>query len=493
MIAWICAAATVMPTPQGLRSTTIQVPERSEVQDVVLLDVDLDGEQDLVLSCRDRQSMVRSVQVHTRRADGGELFVQKPDRRHELDRSIVAFTFCDCDPQPGRELVLLTPTTAAALRTGPDGASGYRQLFQHALVWPAPWTRLALPLPDAVADVDGDGRDDLILPGPDSWTVWFQSDAQFEPVRFALPAWRNRISEAVSQRSDLARDRAFRLTASNGRQSVDDGVLVSTSARTAPCAIIDIDGDGRRDLVAQRNGALFIGAATEQRELAFTERDLPLPENRLKLVDPSFDVQWPDVNADGVPDLLLTTSAKRDEDVEARVDLFLSKSDGRWPARADRRLRMQPMAQPAQLVDADGDGRDDLACVTIRTSAMRAFGGGDSSALDAQLTIFANEGDVFARRPKLNVALPLSSGRRGRELLIRVRAGRDGALGDVVLVADGRLERRPLTSRGAKLGLGDADATVKLPEGARVDVLDDEADELVVVTRSEIRHVRFRR
>ena len=204
-------------------------------------------------------------------------------------------------------------------------------------------------------------------------------------------------------------------------------------------------------------------------------------------------MQWPDVNADGVPDLLLTTSAKRDEDVEARVDLFLSKSDGRWPARADRRLRMQPMAQPAQLVDADGDGRDDLACVTIRTSAMRAFGGGDSSALDAQLTIFANEGDVFARRPKLNVALPLSSGRRGRELLLRVRAGRDGALGDVVLVADGRLERRPLTSRGAKLGLGAADATVKLPEGARVDVLDDEADELVVVTRSEIRHVRFRR
>ena len=124
---------------------------------------------------------------------------------------------------------------------------------------------------------------------------------------------------------------------------------------------------------------------------------------------------------------------------------------------------------------------------------MRAFGGGDNNALDAQLTIFANEGDVFARRPKLNVALPLSSGRRGRELLLRVRAGRGGALGDVVLVTDGRLERRALTSRGAQLGLADADAAVRLPEGARVDVLDDEADELLIVTRSEIRHVRFDR
>ena len=491
MIDWICAAASLLP--QGPRTTTIQVPERLAVQDVVLIDVDVDGQQDLILSCRDRQSMVRSVQVHLRRADDDAPFVQRPDRRHELDRSIVAFAFCDCDSQAGRELVLLTPTTAAALRADPDGASSYRQLFQHALVWPAPWTRLALPLSDAVADVDGDGRDDLILPGPDSWTVWFQSDARFEPSRLALPPWRNRISEAVTRRSDLARDRAFRLTASNGRQAVDDGVLVSTSARTAPYAMIDIDRDGRRDLVAQRNGALYIGAATERRQIVCTELDLPLPKNRLKLVDPSFDVQWPDVNGDGTPDLLLTTSAKRDEDVEARVDLFLARGDGGWPERAHRRLRMQPMAQPAQVVDADGDGRDDLACITIRTSAMRAFGGGDSSALDAQLTIFANEGDAFARRPKLNVALPLSSGRRGRELLLRVRAGKSGEPGDVVLVTDGRLERRPLTIRGDQLGLADADATVKLPKDARVDVLDENADELLVVTRSEIRHVRFRR
>ena len=56
-----------------------------------------------------------------------------------------------------------------------------------------------------------------------------------------------------------------------------------------------------------------------------------------------------------------------------------------------------------------------------------------------------------------------------------------------------RLERRALTSRGAQLGLADADAAVRLPEGARVDVLDDEADELLIVTRSEIRHVRFDR
>ena len=52
MIDWICAAASLLP--QGPRTTTIQVPERLAVQDVVLIDVDVDGQQDLILSCRDR-------------------------------------------------------------------------------------------------------------------------------------------------------------------------------------------------------------------------------------------------------------------------------------------------------------------------------------------------------------------------------------------------------------------------------------------------------
>jgi len=492
----VIAATLLLATvaPQGPRVATVQVPEGVNVTGAALLDVDLDGATDLVLACRGPEDSGRAVQVHARKR-GAQAFVSTPTSRFPLDRSVIAFTFCDCSPEPGRELVLLTATTAAAVVVKDGGSPDYRQLFQHALVWPAVRNDFAVPLTDAVADLDGDGRDDLVLPGPDRWTTWFQrEDGAFVGQTLQLPEWRDRIRDTLGGSGADARDGSLRLRVGNGLPTRATSVLVRTSARTPPRALLDLDSDGRDDVVTHRNGRVFVGAQRQPRALERLERALPLPEDRLQLVDPSFDVQWPDVDGDGRRDLLLTTSAKRGDEVEARVDLFCAAEDGSWPQRRTARLRMQPLGLPPQLVDADGDGRDDLVCVTIRTASMRDFTGSEKRTLDAQLTVFGCDGASFVKPPKLNVAIQLGAGdRRSRQPFLLVRPGRRGFPGDVLLRVDGAVERRLLGRRDGRLRLADADGSTPAASGTTVLSADPVGDELLLLNGDEVRHVRFRR
>ena len=155
---------------------------------------------------------------------------------------------------------------------------------------------------------------------------------------------------------------------------------------------------------------------------------------------------------------------------------------------------MQPLGLPPQLVDADGDGRDDLVCVTIRTASMRDFTGSEKRTLDAQLTVFGCDGASFVKPPKLNVAIQLGAGdRRSRQPFLLVRPGRRGFPGDVLLRVDGAVERRLLGRRDGRLRLADADGSAPAASGTTVLSADPVGDELLLLNGDEVRHVRFRR
>jgi hypothetical protein len=129
---------------------------------------------------------------------------------------------------------------------------------------------------------------------------------------------------------------------------------------------------------------------------------------------------------------------------------------------------------------------------------MRDFTGETASALDAQLSLFRNDGAGFGREALLVKALPLAAGeRRLSPPFLVVRPARAGATADVLLHVDGHVERRPLTKSGDGLRLEDATARAAVPENARVvatDAGDDSDDvEVLIVTEREVRHVRFAR
>ncbi|MBL8728966.1 MAG: VCBS repeat-containing protein [Planctomycetes bacterium] len=479
--------------PQQPAVTTIQVPAHVVVTGTLRTDVDGDGRDDLVLACRDTDSKRRELRLHRRRAEGLPFDNTPTLPPYVLERDVIAFTFADVTAAPGRELVLLTAERAVAVGRDADGTATYHPLFAPRLVWPAADPDFVLPLPGARCDVDGDGRDDLLLPQPDGAVLWRAAAAvPFEltlPPRRSPLAGRGKGPVAGNGPATLSGDELrlrFSLGGDDGDER-DDGPLVRLRATAPPCRSLDLDGDGRLDLAAVRNGRLF--AAMQQADGAFARREvaLPLPADRLSLFDPSFDVQCADLGGDGRAELLVTTSASRDDAIEVRIDVFATGADGGWLPQANGRLRVQPLAQPPQLVDADGDGRLDLVLVTVRTDMLRGLTGEGPQALDAQLAIFRGTGDRFAVPAMLQAALRLpANGDGGNTPFVHVVGG------DLLVREENVLQRRPLRRDGDRLLLQPAAVSFALPQGARLEPLLAPGTEVLVRTAHEVLWVDLR-
>lgn len=499
----LALGAGTLPTgvlsAQDPRTATIQLPVGHAVTGSMLVDINGDDRTDLVLACHNPKTGIRSLRTYLRQAKRGTAFASAPSQRPlNIDPDVVAFTFVDCTNAPGRELILLTPELVVAVVGDKDGAPDYVQLARHQLLWPAAEATILIPLRNAAVDFDGDGRTDLLLPKPDGWSVLFQDRDGDAPkftrtAQFALPQWEDSIGKAVRGRGLSAEGNSIELRISDGKPADVAGMLVRTSTRTPWCKAIDLDKNGLLDLAMYRNDSMHAAKQLKAGALTPWEQPLPLPENRLKAFDPAFNVQWPDVNGDGYADLLLTTSAQRDGNIEVRVDVFLANANGAWADKPDSRLRMQQLARPPQLMDVDGDGTDDLVCVTLRTSAMANLTSPQAASFDAQLTMYHNNGKAFVTPSLLSKQLPLVTNSELKEPFLLVRPGRRGRPGDVLLHTNGHLERRFLNLKGKQLTMAKADARTPVPEKATILLADELGDDILILTGNEVRHVSFRR
>lgn len=487
---WLLAPLAAQ-TPTEPTVTAIQFPDTTSITDVGELDVDGDGLLDLVLATRVRGEATAGVQVHLRAKTGAPFAVAPSRPRLLFDRDVTAFTFADVLPAPGRECVLLTPERAVAATVAADGTPEYTPLGAIQLVWPAPARGAALLLDDACGDLDGDGADDLLLPEPDG-AAWLRAGK--DPLRWSLPAWRNPATVgqtgAAGFRAEGSRLEA-QLTVGDGDAETarNNGPLARASFRTPTMRRIDLDGDGALELVAVRNDKAFV-ARMRGGALQATAIALPLPADRLIAFDPAFDVQFADCNGDTKADLLLTTSARRGDELEVRIDLFLARADGAFGDKQDARLRVQTLAGAPQLVDCDGDGVLDLALRTVKLDALRALNGDAPTSVETQLTIFRGAGDRFVQPAMLATVLQVAAREGAGQPYLRVLAAPRGQAGSVLLREDDQLQRRPLAVDGRKLRLDPPDCAMPLPKGARLLTANDQKD--VFVRRAhEVLHVRM--
>ena len=136
---------------------------------------------------------------------------------------------------------------------------------------------------------------------------------------------------------------------------------------------------------------------------------------------------------------------------------------------------------------------NELVCVTLRTSAMASITNPNASSFDAQVNIYDFDDSKFVTPSMLSRPMPLVTNSRLKKPFLIVRPGRRGRAGDVLLHIDGNIERRFLNAKGNQLKMASSDARSTVPAKGRILVADAIGDDILIVTASEVRHVRFRR
>ena len=481
------------------RVTTLQLPKGTACTGQLHTDVDGDGRKDLVLAVRQSDPRRRAIQVHLQQAGEPAFANEASLPPYPVEADVVAFTFADVAPAKGRELVLFTSERAVAVTRGESGASEYTVLFSHAIVWPAAEREAVLPLGAARVDLDGNGSEDLLLPEPDG-ALLVANPAGGDAARrsvLRLPAWVSPIASATNGAATMNGDSLrVQFEADEGDEGAAERKrattpLVAVLTRSPEPQVLDLEGDGVAELVAVRNHRLH-ALPLDGRAESF-HRDLPVPQDRLALFDPSFDVQLVDVDGDRRLDLLLSSSASRNDEIEVRMDLYRTRPDGTWPTRPDSRLRTQTLARPPQLVDVDGDGTLDLVACTLRIDALRALTGGGDVALEVQVNVFRGTGERFVTPALLNQVLRLpTKSERGGGAFLQVLPASGGELPALLHREGDTLVLQPFEPDGAKVRLGSVRKRMPVADRARPVLLDPTDREVLVGNGSEVQFVRMR-
>jgi|GEM_PF-2449901 len=350
-------------------------------------DVDGDGRRDLVLLVEPRES--KTVQVVLLRTP------PQPDARAFFRPEGVTRLTCDGDLAAVGALALgrFGPDGAFRLRfLGPAGlvdvdANGTRQPPDSRRATPTLFARSAgrpLALWEGVADLDGDGHDEL----------WFP--AAVEGGRMHLlggKAAQDRVlSSAVGNVAAIGLEDALRRTS-----------FVPTLTAT------DLDGDGRKELVELKDGALLaydpraamadgVLAPRMRLPLAFLAPPADLPPEEVR----TSRLVVADADGDGTADLLVTlVSGRRDKLGGLRTTLWFLPGPLSDPTTGavrvpEGRVDTESVALHPRFVDLDGDGALDYVTDSIRGTSTDLV----RNALGAEpkITLVGFRFDKAARR-----------------------------------------------------------------------------------------------
>lgn len=311
----------------------IALPASEVAQQLVATDLDSDGLVDLAVGHRSRSlsfGPVHGLTVH--RADGAGRFVAVATSLPDEASGVLVVGDLDVDGAP--DIVSRGERDLVAWRGRGDGSLEVPVRFRSGL----------LQRDLSLADLDGDGDDDLIFPSSDisgAHVAVFLNPRPEAPVETAgIPAL------------DLGDP---------------EGELGSQAL-----VLADLDGDGLDDLVATLASGHF-GLPGRVAVLAGDAGgSFGAPTLFAAGVDPG-DLAIGDVNADGVPDVLVVS--------EFSDELVVLEGDGTGGLLPEVRVALPPRPTGVAMGDVDGDG--DLDAVV---------GALEGSTADGRVSVLLNDG-----------------------------------------------------------------------------------------------------
>ncbi len=352
----------------------------------LMADLDGDGRIDLVFAAG------ATLHVHYAEANG---IPSTPTQSVRLPADTALFELGDVDDDPDTiEIVAVTPRGLDVFAI--DAAKKPARYTTEAtplanVTVDAPLPYSALPRArNLIFDADGDGHDDLLLPSRTGYTLRLRGDEGFEePQSITLPL-RGRVRAAPW---NLAGSTEARLAYP----------LVYTG---------HFDDDDRRDLVFFDGDSLRFVFQNEARQfgprpsrvVALALRDVNRMPDQREGAAPSWNpLSVVDVDGDGFRDVVVN------EMRAGAVKIFRGGPSLGDLSRPDAILRTGAWNLGAKFPDVDGDGRNDLVLPsTPEVGLSEGLRIVVTRSLAVTQTIFRNRGDeLFDRRPTATVTIEI--------------------------------------------------------------------------------------
>ncbi|HZL71728.1 MAG TPA: VCBS repeat-containing protein [Planctomycetota bacterium] len=342
--------------------------------------------------------------LHAGRKDAG--IPEKPDQIWSAAPATCAFALGNVVPEGGVELLELAPDGVFyhAFEKG-EMTEEPRKLLHTATFFTAASSR-SLPMWTPPVDLSNDKLDDLVIPVPDGYKVYFQTAPGLFGVVQKLEA-----DLAPGQGSSVAASRfaadwerlvARGLPATAGLFNLQDEL-----PRVTP---IDINGDGLKDLASiagdrmtiffQRPGMKFSSGPKDRIQRLVST--LGADDKKKDAISVS-DTQFADIDGDGIVDFIVTK-------IEGEIGLLTSiktriyyhLGTGRGSFQADANLFIDGISLNPAFIDMNGDGALDVLTSRLRTDIIAK---GVESAFFGDITVtyevfqFDRKTRSFASKP----------------------------------------------------------------------------------------------